>query len=189
VATGMGKGTLFPWGDSPPTCETSALGRVDDMLELLPECESTEMIRVTEPMGDRVSVSGHDEVWQMGGSVSEWTFDSFTPYWNTETDNNCWQKQGVFLHPFCELDTRPVCEEHYPSSNMADLSFTVRGGNFIDPLSHAYSALRRSERGGTQSPKIGFRCVYFPGQNDPKSKVRPNSDSQSGDVECAGDGP
>lgn len=164
VATGLGRGTLFPWGDDPPTCETVALERQETFFQFFPECKNLGLVKVTEPMGDIVHVWGEEgehEVWHLGGSLSEWTHDSFTEYWQTEPATNCWQRQGTFVHPACEL----------PGRGGDNATLTVRGGNFIDPLAQAYASLRRGEKTHTRNPRIGFRCVYPRGPEDPKKVI------------------
>jgi formylglycine-generating enzyme required for sulfatase activity len=177
VATGLGRGTLFPWGDDPPTCERSALERQETFFQFFPECKNLGIIDAScekncVRMGDAVSVWGEKEVWQMGGSLSEWTLDSFTEYWQTLRETNCWQRQGLIMHPVCKLKGR----EGSPNETV-----TVRGGNFIDPLAHAYAALRRGERISTRSPQIGFRCVYPGKPEDPIEPLpKPDGPGSSG---------
>lgn len=168
VATGLGRGTLFPWSDEPPDCETGVFAQQATEFIYVPECPQEGIVPVDEVdkvKKDRVAVWHRNEeepgaeVWHMGGSLSEWTLDSFVRYGETEQSRNCWQREGVFDHPSCAS---------------VSTTFSVRGGNFVDSFEAAYSALRRSETNTAVSELIGFRCVYPAGDTDPAVLIGPS---------------
>ena len=172
VATGLGRGSLFPWGDEPPTCDTAVLEQQETQFQFFPKCTHKGI----EPVDDRshakkdiVAVWYHsdgsagDEVWHMGGSMSEWTLDSFVRYAETTNSRNCWQREGLFRHPSCAL--------------VGD-TYSVRGGNYLDALEVAYAALRASESDSALSKFIGFRCVYPAGAIDPVEYLEPPTDDE-----------
>jgi formylglycine-generating enzyme required for sulfatase activity len=169
VATGMGRGSLFPWGDEPPTCATVALARksISPYVEATCGDEGVGPVRSfsNEQGGiDEIRVAGRgnpaDAIFDLGGSVSEWVLDTFTSYTETSESINCWQIEGVRWHPSCEV---------------AGTSMSVRGGNFIDEPELSYSALRWNEQQPTHAEAIGFRCAYPLGDRDPKRPRSPVS--------------
>ena len=171
VATGLGRGYLFPWGDTPPDCETAVLAQQETEYIYFPDCPQEGIVPVEHVEQDRVVAwpyAGDEpkaEVWNMGGSLSEWTLDSFVSYGQSVPERNCWQREGVFEHPSCAL---------------IGTTFSVRGGNFIDSFEAAYSALRRSEESTAVSEIIGFRCVYPASESDPVDFLEPLEQDASG---------
>lgn len=175
VATGIGRGTLFPWGESPPTCDTAILEQQETEFVFVPECG----VDGVEDVHDRSTAKADAvtlwrksddtqlaDVWHLGGSMSEWTFDSFSAYDDTTSVTNCWQYEGVFRHPSCSL--------------IGD-NYSVRGGNYQDVLEVAYSALRQNEA-NDPGDYIGFRCVYpVEGDTDPVSVIDPSAGEPPGD--------
>jgi formylglycine-generating enzyme required for sulfatase activity len=170
VATGMGRGSLFAWGDDPPGCQTAALARKTTSSYVDAPCGDEGL----PPVGsfsrerggvDEIRVGQGDDpanaIFDLGGSVSEWVLDTFTKYGETSKSINCWQVDGVLWHPCCEV---------------AGSTKSVRGGNFIDELELSYSALRWNEQQTTHAKAIGFRCAYPLGDRDPK---RPRSPASS----------
>jgi formylglycine-generating enzyme required for sulfatase activity len=181
VATGLGRGSLFPWGDTPPTCESAALEQQETAFQFAPECGQVGVVPVStreDAKQDVVAVWAKPdgtpgaEVWHMGGSLSEWTLDTFTSYGATERESNCWQRQGVLVHPSCKL---------------LGTTMSIRGGNFIDPLEFAYAALRRGDEQKVSSELIGFRCVYPAGEEDPVQWLEPDPDEPGGSGTDAGE--
>lgn len=145
VATGRGRGNLFPWGDSPPHCSTSALGRFDPIgiAQCAPDPGDPSVIGVpgAHPSDET------DGVMDMAGSVSEWMLDTFLEYDQDPAAGNtpCWRRDGLLSHPACLA---------------VGTTKSVRGGSFASPMEVSYAALRNSEEQSTAAPPIGFRCVY-----------------------------
>jgi len=166
VASGLGRGALFPWGDGPPNCDSAVLDQQPTDFVLYPACGDGSIEEVDDFTLDPEADGFWDfvvvwrksdgrpgaKVWHLGGSMSEWTLDTFARYGETAQPRNCWQREGVFVHPSCALvgDTR-----------------SVRGGNFMDTLESSYVALRSSEKKTASSEFIGFRCVYPASGEDP----------------------
>jgi formylglycine-generating enzyme required for sulfatase activity len=181
VATGMGRGTLFPWGDTPPVCETAVLERQATDFKIFPECEGPALeLGTTQSVGgDRAFIRWKpipagaspdapreaEEVWHLAGSLSEWMLDTFEDYATTASEANCWQLEGPRNHPACDA----------PGDTMS-----VRGGNFVDDLEVAYSALRFNGTATTHSDFIGFRCVYPVGGVDPVQRYHPTPVTDAG---------
>ena len=180
VATGMGRGTLFPWGDAPPDCEAAVLERQETDFKIFPQCEGSPsleagttlsvgrdraFVRWKPPGADPNAPREAEEVWHLAGSLSEWMLDAFVDYGDTDSATNCWQLEGPRNHPAC---------------NATGTTMSVRGGNFIDDLEVAYSALRFDETDLTHTDFIGFRCVYPIGGVDPVQKHQPTSDIDAG---------
>ncbi|HNS96461.1 MAG TPA: SUMF1/EgtB/PvdO family nonheme iron enzyme [Polyangiaceae bacterium] len=172
VATNLGRGSLFPWGDAPPTCNSAVLEQQETDFLFAPECGFDGLLPVAKGENGKQDIvkvwqdptdnGGSDQgVWHMAGSLSEWTLDSYTSYGNVEPTTNCWQRQGLFVHPCCGI---------------RGLTKTIRGGSFAEPLEYAYAPLRRGDQKTTSSALVGFRCVYSVQgeEEDPVQYIEPN---------------
>ncbi len=120
-----GRGRQYPWGDSAPSdCAAAVYGR-----QAAQECAS--LGGQLPPVGSAAADRTADGVWDLGGSVSEWTADRFVdPRGN---DSTC-------------LDSDAPCR-------------VVRGGGFVDHAVMMRSALRGRVRQDAAFDNIGFRCA------------------------------
>ena len=155
VATGRGRGNLFPWGDTPPHCSTSVLGRYDPfgVAECAPEAGDPGAV-------GKPGAHVHDQtdgVMDLAGSLSEWMLDTFLEYDQDPPDRPgaCWRRDGVLTHPVC----LGVGTTH-----------SVRGGSFASPMEVSYAALRNAEELTTSHYSMGFRCVYPIGEDPVQSQ-------------------
>lgn len=87
VASGLGRGSLFPWGDDAPDGTTALL----DTSDAFPDSTNQSHRDVTQG------------VWNLGGSVSEWVLDTYVGYGESSPGKNCWQRDGLRWHPSCQL--------------------------------------------------------------------------------------
>jgi formylglycine-generating enzyme required for sulfatase activity len=151
VASGRGRGYLFPWNDDPPTCAAASLGHQKSSAGL-PQCDPP--LSAPEPVGSHTKDQVIDpaiegSIWDLAGSVSEWAFDSFKGY---DEDKDCWERDTILTHPACYKQS---VVEH-----------SIRGGNWSDRMEVAYVALRNNQP--DRYIKTGFRCVWpLPDQKDP----------------------
>ncbi len=140
--------TLYPWGDSAPTCADAVFGRWIDNGTGSVECSKAGMglglVDVdAEPWAsnDRTP-SG---VVALGGSLAEWTLDSHRAY-----DDACWQSQSL-RSPRCSEEEAPL--------------HTVMGASFRDAAGRTRSAMRIGGATAGIDPSVGFRCRH-PGLPD-----------------------
>ena len=153
LATGRGRGFLFPWSDEPPDCEAASLGHKPSSAGF----EQCDAMNEPEPVAShdrsRPGGLGRDEtpedaaqgtVVDLAGSVSEWMFDSFRNY---DADKECWERDALLIHPVCYKNVA-VVPEH-----------SIRGGNWAAQLEVTYAALRNNQGEGGY-PAVGFRCAY-----------------------------
>lgn len=155
VASGRGRGNLFPWSDDPPTCTSASLGH-QESTSGLEQC--SPLLAAPEPIGSyTIAKGGRDElidpadgrgIVDLAGSVSEWMLDSYKAY---DQDKQCWERDEILDHPFCYRD---LVVEH-----------SIRGGNWSNQMEVAYVALRNHQPGRYTS--TGFRCVWKLGDTDP----------------------
>jgi formylglycine-generating enzyme len=162
VASGLGEGYSFVWGDDTPQCGDAVLARggigaffgyPDDCLTVSPKgtaCDGRIAggISVGGPaLGgsgalDELTItlpSGSGSIYDLIGNVGEIARDD----WNTLTDP-CWAKPGVYMDPLCQADSG---------------ASAVRGGDWtVEPIA-ARAAARDILVTGTNSPQIGFRCA------------------------------
>jgi formylglycine-generating enzyme required for sulfatase activity len=149
VASGRGRGFLFPWGDEPPDCNSASMGHGQsaagfEQCGLLSGPEPVASYTDKRPGGkDAIVIDDPtNPIVDMAGSVSEWMLDSFKPY---DEDTSCWERDSVLTHPFCY---KQAVAEH-----------SVRGGNWSGQMEVAYVALRNNQS-TDRYPSVGFRCVY-----------------------------
>ncbi|MBI5537166.1 MAG: formylglycine-generating enzyme family protein [Deltaproteobacteria bacterium] len=150
VATGRGRGYLFPWSDDPPDCKSASLGHKPSSAGF----EQCDALSEPEPAASYARLNGgRDETADdpaqgtavdLAGSLSEWMFDSFRPY---DADKECWERDALLVHPVCYKDAALVPEH------------SVRGGNWASQLEVAYASLRNNQ-GDAGYFTVGFRCVY-----------------------------
>lgn len=114
---GLDPGRTYPWGEAAPTCELALSGGCNGSL--------------TGPAGSRPAQGG---VYDLGGSLWEWTADGFEAY-----GGDCWPGLS---------QVNPVC--------VAVGNATVRGGARQSSANDVKSASRAV--GGTAAT-IGARCV------------------------------
>ncbi len=153
VATGRGRGFLFPWGDDPPQCVSSSLGRYNPFGA--PSCAPDAGTQAVETSGSHKSDAAEHladldrGVTDLAGSLSEWMRDNFASY---DANPLCWQRDGMLFNPVCVAD---MGEGH-----------SVRGGSYATPREVSYAALRNAKDSREGFDDLGFRCV-FPIGTDP----------------------
>ncbi|HXK20620.1 MAG TPA: SUMF1/EgtB/PvdO family nonheme iron enzyme [Polyangiaceae bacterium] len=143
AARGRGYAYSFPWGDDYPLCCTADLERtVAGGSKTF--CPGSGI----EPVGSHPTAGAcptndvsRDGVLDLGGSVTEWTLDTFRAY-----DDACWAERGFLQDPACN---DPTASAH-----------TGRGSYYNAGRSTAYAA-RRSQ--GFVGATVGFRCAYADG--------------------------
>jgi len=179
VGSGRGMGLLFPWGEAPPDCEVLSAGREYSVLGL-PECVKQKPQSSGDPVGSHGTDSIDDpwdkahDIFDLAGSMSEWTNDPYSDYdHDGDLGPNCWARSGMLVHPGCSAGS--------------STTYSVRGGNWAEPMAAAYVALRNAHPIGDRSDRIGFRCVYpLQGQPDPLVLLTPPG--PDGGLEEAGSG-
>jgi formylglycine-generating enzyme required for sulfatase activity len=140
AARGRGEGRPFPWGAREPRCCTASVSR-----QSLPQAAAECPGRGPEPVAshpatdacDGLGDVSKDGVFDLAGSVQEWTRDSVRTY-----DAPCWR--GGLLRD-------PVCEE--PGINLK----IGRGGSWSSGTLTGLAALRHDFPAGSD---LGFRCRY-----------------------------
>lgn len=143
--------TPYPWGRDPPRCSCDgqpepchsaqlAKGQLSTGVTLAcyepgQEIGTASVFDFAGPQGD---VSVGLGVVGLAGNVMEWVADAMYPY-----DYPCWR--GSFVRNRSCVERRPP-------------TVTTRGGAYFFELNRV--ATRDSQPAATQSPFIGFRCVY-----------------------------
>ncbi len=143
LAAGGNRGSTFPWGDDPPTCEDASFSRSANSQ---PDCRRGEEVRPGvggTTKRDRIAARGGELV-DLGGNLSEWARDR----WNQQ-DEPCWGS-GIFRDPFCDAESPSL-----PGAR------SMRGGYFSGPA----GLMKRARRGRIVNEKravaaeVGFRCM------------------------------
>ena len=140
AAGNAGTESTYPWGNDDDVCAHAivAVGR-SDMSEPV-NCR---------PMGGKTGIAGpvaggsaQDAtslgVRNMGGNLSEWVADIFSPY-----TSSCWNKARVLVNPKC---------------GGAGVH-SVRGGNWSAPLRQARVFERNRDGTDEANNQVGFRCA------------------------------
>jgi formylglycine-generating enzyme required for sulfatase activity len=174
VATGLGRGNLFVWGDDPPSCGDAFLALVQPFGECARNLPSLDggtsggsgalavlnAIRLLADRGRDYSDvpaldGGAARVNNLEGIFSEWTADLFMEY----DDSQCWGRDGMLTHPICDL---PAGAQPESSDGGAGTTLvrSARGGSIRTPLSLAYLAVRNRYEQDAKTATLGFRCVY-----------------------------
>lgn len=180
AANGMSE-TRFPWDNRPPSCDLAWLshlssGASDDSAECVQAGDAGSSVgvasekemplledglpadRTTPPEG-----SGAQTIFALAGNVSEWTADYFDPYSDDpdSTVNDCWNPNGPVAYMGSNDGNAdgPWCLPPVPPPK--SIEYSVRGGNWREPLESAWSANRAHARGTpiVPRPDIGFRCA------------------------------
>jgi formylglycine-generating enzyme required for sulfatase activity len=140
AARGRGQRRKYPWGDDPPTCCRSSIGRSNPTSSLSPTCPGDGLEPAGSHVGDGCAGGdvSRDGVVDLGGSARELTLDELAGY-----DEPCWLGAGLLHDPVCDSDAT---------------AHVSRGGSWYEgPLASA-SARRFTQIGQINS--TGFRCVY-----------------------------
>jgi formylglycine-generating enzyme required for sulfatase activity len=162
LASGLGQGSLYVWGDDVPTCPDAVLARSGaggffgfpyDCLGEVPTgiaCSGRIAGGLTVG-GPSVGGSGKRDaltialpsstgtVYDLVGNVGELARDD----WSLLT-GPCWSRSGVYADPVCVTDAG---------------AGAVRGGDWTAEPVGARAAVRDVLYDGTYSPQIGFRCA------------------------------
>lgn len=132
-------GGRFPWGDSPPTCADAVLERGED--EKFSSCRRAPGMPVLPDVGSMPTDQTVDGVFDMGGSVAEWTADWFQ----------------AKLPPISTLLRAPRQD---PSADSTPPLYRVlRGGSWDQSFLSARGAARFRAREDLMHAGIGFRCA------------------------------
>lgn len=129
--------TLFPWGETPPTCARVVAARTTNAQ--LGTCgNGVGPVSVDELLarGDVTPLG----IEGLGGNVAEHVLDSAARY-----DAPCWTG-GPAKDAFCNDPTDPYR--------------IARGGSWRWPPGYARATLRQADVPGFPLPTTGFRCVY-----------------------------
>jgi formylglycine-generating enzyme required for sulfatase activity len=144
------KKTLYPWGDDPPTCDRAVYGRSF----LIRDCLDRGEGLVTEPAD--VNVLG---VRNLAGGLEEHVRDSHLSF-----KSDCW-RNAPSIDPLCSLPAPRQCVPD-PSTlecrvEADGFRHGVRGGSWSTSPEDLRGVLRAQSAGAaSQSPFVGFRCVY-----------------------------
>ncbi len=131
-------GRRFPWGDRLPSCQDAVLERKRD--SKLSHCAPNEG-DVLPDVGSMPNDKSHDGVFDMGGSVMEWTLDWF-----------------VERLPASDKTIRsPLVDS--PPSNEEKPTRVIRGGGWTESVLSARAAGRSRGRPDAMNAGVGFRCV------------------------------
>src|SRR5690606_5498248 len=95
AASGRGQGRRHPWGDEVAQCCGASIDR-------LGSCQGFSS--VPEPVGSHPREGcawegdvSRDGVRDLGGSMTEWLRDRYSPY-----GENCWSGSGILSDPVCD---------------------------------------------------------------------------------------
>lgn len=127
----------FPWGFDDPRCEA---------VTFLSAASKPCSLRVSRPR--QVGSSAQDRtplgVLDLGGNVSEWVQDAFTPQYTSCSGGPC---------------VDPIAEEPFDRREKGNIERVIRGGSWAMPASACRSAAR-SRYSEEQTPaNVGFRCA------------------------------
>ncbi len=150
AARGRGQGRTFPWGNEAPTCCQTSFARSGGTACPQFQGACADAGNGIDPVASypgggrechgRGDVS-RDGILDLGGSLSEATLDTLTPY------SQCWtsggMEGGVAINPLCD--------------KMDGTGHLAHGGNWSLGYTYAASASRTL---WTPVAIDGFRCVY-----------------------------
>lgn len=154
-------GELYPWGNTPATCENAVLMDASGR-----SCGRTK--KGNYPQNGRVMEvasrpAGRYDVYDLIGNAEEWVWD----YWSTD-----WASCGDACsqaNPQGPCNGEESCEGHRYR--------VVRGGSWYWPADHATSYHRRAYRPNNEPPHhFGFRCAAS--QDEAKRLVASSADSR-----------
>lgn len=131
-------GRRFPWGDRFPSCQDSVLERKRD--SKLSHCVPNEG-DVLPDVGSMPNDKSEDGVFDMGGSVMEWTLDWFV--------ERLPASDQTIRFPLVDL---PPSREDKPMR-------VIRGGGWTESVLSARGTGRSRARPDAMNAGIGFRCV------------------------------
>ena len=145
VATSSGRDekTLYPWGDTPPSCNDAIYGRAP-IGDIPGDCLASGAgpIAIYDEVGTPLPT--HDTTTQgilgLAGSLSEWTRDAALPW-----DDPCWLNAPT-VSPFCPIEGAQ--------------KIGVRGGAWAAPLVSLVASTRVSAPQDAINGVVGFRCVF-----------------------------
>ena len=134
AARGRGQSRRFPWGDQDPSCCVACTAKEQGCNGSLdPAGSSPARPAVCDGIGDQ----SRDGILDLGGSLIEFTRDTYAPY-----DSSCWAWNGLRKDPLCTVSGLPA----------------VRGGSWSGGFNTMASVLRKPEPAGGSA--VGARCVY-----------------------------
>ena len=131
-------GRRFPWGDRFPSCQDAVLERKRD--SKLSHCVPNEG-DVLPDVGSMPNDKSEDGVFDMGGSVMEWTLDWF-----------------VERLPASDITIRSPLVDSPPSSEEKPMR-VIRGGGWTESVLSARGTGRSRGRPDAMNAGVGFRCV------------------------------
>lgn len=137
---GRARSTQYPWGDDEPTCERAVFDRSPRDSQADGAC-----LGAPGGAGPQRRARGADDqnpigVLGLGGNVSEWCRDTFSPY-----QHDCW-RNAPLDDPWCDLAHAPMR--------------SLRGGSWGVAVTLMASSLRDADAPSRASSIVGFRCVY-----------------------------
>ena len=147
-AAGRPGKTLFPWGDSAPTCEAVLLA-ADVSVGGSSTCSSVN--RAPGPAA--VVTYGPMDVTPLGihglaGDVQEWTLDSGLPF-----THPCWSAAPL-VSPRCIEPDAPM---HVIRGGSYQTKVAIASNRVLDPTSFAAHGIAGAN---PVNPSVGFRCAY-----------------------------
>lgn len=133
-------GRTYPWGETPPSCCTTAISRTGDLAAV--ECGLGGLAKVGAfADGDCPTKDvSRDGIVDLAGNARELTRDRLVPY-----GTGCWTGTHPLLDPVCtDGGTTPA----------------ARGASIASARSSAVAVLRHTILADAPLPSTGFRCVY-----------------------------
>lgn len=131
AASNLGVKTIYPWGDTRPTCATAIVSADATCARTKPVAGGADA---------DVTALG---IRNLGGNLSEWVSGIFVPY-----DDACW---GPTTEPDeCATDLR-ILDWKGPWGH--------RGGSYARAATSAASFARFASPDGAPNPQIGVRCA------------------------------
>lgn len=131
-------GRRFPWGGQFPGCADAVLERASS--PPFSRCRP-EVAPVLPDVGSGAKDKTFDGIYDMGGSVTEWTAD--------------WFMEKL---PLASPESRPPRQDP-PTNAPHPLQRVLRGGAWTDSFLSARGAARFHAREDIMNAAIGFRCV------------------------------
>ena len=133
-AAKSGQNRIYPWGDTPATCENTVM--FDEEESPIVSCGK----RFTFPIGSKPEGVSAQGVYDLSGHVAEHTND--------------WYEENFYsTEEASQKDTQGPAE---PEENKYKV---IRGGSFIYGNDHAKSSFRGSTEPNKPDIDFGFRCV------------------------------
>jgi len=131
----------FPWGDAWPTCEQTLVARS----QRWNTCGLGGLLPRGSMPGDRTAQGIHD----LGGSVSEWVADVYSPTFDLLLEGTSGQTPSLAVNPLHVGRIR----------NGEVVRRVIRGGSWSVELSSARATARGSARHDSTDAYLGFRCA------------------------------